>query len=81
MFPAPLEGDRYLYVITIDGQATVYAEFPTPREVVRYLYEILSKIWYYGTLFPAPLEVDRDLYSMFTDGLQHACSSFRPLAR
>ena len=34
----------------------------SPLEVDRDLYEILSKIWYYGTLFPSPLEVDRYLY-------------------
>ena len=83
VFPAPREVDRYLYTLISPMIDEYIAEvrFPAPREVDRYLYEILSKIWYYGTLFPAPREVDRDLYSMFTDGLQHACSSFRPLAR
>ncbi len=63
MFPAPLEVDGYLYMVT--GWVKYKNEwFPTPREVDRWIYSEEAEREARYFLFPAPLEVDRYLYDI-----------------
>ena len=78
MFPAPLEGDRYLY--KHDPRYGQTTKFPAPREVVRHLYIYIIVLLGGVEIFPAPLEVDRYLYTIILlNKLKTFC--FRPLAR
>ena len=58
-FPAPLKADTYLYKRTEVYEAIDKALIPAPREVDRWIYNVLVYCGNTVMKFPAPLEVDR----------------------
>ena len=62
-FPAPLEVDRYLYIVFYNYTYELDILFPAPPEVDRQLYTRLENKARFDKKFPAPREVDRELYT------------------